>query len=60
MNRTWKEKLTDSEKVIAEENAKKYHWGEAPVEIVEGQKEYNLTVVVYTLNEQRERKGVQK
>jgi protocatechuate 3,4-dioxygenase beta subunit len=60
VKRTWKEKLTDSEKVIAEESMEKYLWGEVSVEIVEGQKEYDLTVVVFKLGEERDQKKSQK
>jgi len=60
VSRTWKEKLTDSEKVIAEESMEKYLWGDVPVEIVEGQKEYDLTAVVFKLGEERDQKKSQK
>jgi len=46
-----KAELTDSEKAVAEESMEKYLWGEVPVEIVEGQKEYDLTAVVFKLGE---------
>ena len=36
--------MTNEEKTIAESN-KKYFWAEVPIEIVEGQKEYDITAI---------------
>ena len=45
------EQLSDKEKEYADENKNKYSWTQVPVELHEGQKKYNISVIALTRQE---------
>ena len=55
-NHVWHEKLSENEKIFAEEYKKKHFWADLPIEIRDGQKEYNITAVTLTRQESENRK----
>ncbi len=59
-NHVWHEKLSENEKIFADENEKKYFWSEVPIEIRVDQKEYNITAVALTSDEYNNQKGSHK
>ncbi|MCK5172969.1 MAG: hypothetical protein KAR47_06230, partial [Planctomycetes bacterium] len=54
------EPLSGEAKRIAEQHEKEYFWGEVPVEVAAGQKEYDIEAVALTEKEHNSRKRRKK
>jgi len=59
-NSVWHEKLSEDVKKIVDQHKKDYFWSEVPVEIIDGQKEYNITAVALTSDEYENQKNSHK